>query len=145
MSRFSDAITTVGDKAKGELLFTQRCSFCHQAGTKGLLVGPNLNTVKTKGREALLTAILDPNKEVASQYIAYTVTTKQGDVYNGIIAEDSASSMTLKMAGGASQKIERAQIKGTASTGQSLMPEGLEGGMSVQEMADLLSFIEQLE
>jgi putative membrane-bound dehydrogenase-like protein len=145
MSRFSHAITAVGDKNKGELLFTQRCAVCHQAGTRGNLVGPNLNTVKTKGREALLTAILDPNKEVASQYISYTVTTKQGEVYNGIISEDSASSMTLKMAGGTSQKIERAQIKGTVSTGQSLMPEGLEGGMNVQEMADLLSFIENLE
>jgi putative heme-binding domain-containing protein len=108
-------------------------------------VGPDLVTVKTKGREALLTAILDPNKEVASQYIVYNVNTKTGDSFSGIVTEDSASSMTLKMAGGVTQKIERSHVKGSSSAGQSLMPEGIEGGMSVPDMADLLSFIESLK
>ena len=35
-------------------------------------------------------------------------------------------------------------VKGSSSSGQSLMPEGLESGLSVQDMADLLSFIESL-
>jgi putative heme-binding domain-containing protein len=48
------------------------------------------------------------------------------------------------MAGGVTQTIKRSQIKGTSSGGQSLMPEGIETGMSVQEMADLLTFIETL-
>ena len=102
-------------------------------------------TVKTKGREALLTAILDPNKEVASQYIVYNVNTREGDSFSGIVTEDSSSSMTLKMAGGVTQKIERAHVKGSSSAGQSLMPEGIEGGMSVPDMADLLHFIESLK
>ena len=58
--------------------------------------------------------------------------------------EDTADAMTLKLAGGATQTIKRSQIKKTSSGGQSLMPEGIETGMSVQEMADLLTFIETL-
>ena len=36
-------------------------------------------------------------------------------------------------------------IRGSSSSGKSLMPEGLESGLSVQAMADLLSFIEELK
>jgi hypothetical protein len=39
----------------------------------------------------------------------------------------------------------RANIRGSSSSGKSLMPEGLEAGMAVQDMADLLTFIEQLK
>jgi putative heme-binding domain-containing protein len=118
---------------------------CHKAGTQGLQVGPDFLTVKTKGREGIFTAILDPNKEVAPQYIAYTVNTKDGQTMAGIITNDNATSMTLKMMGGAEINIPRSNIKGSSASGASLMPEGIETGMTVQDMADLLDFIESLK
>ena len=141
-AKFKPAIAAQGDAKKGQAQYMARCVACHRAGTMGLQVGPDLITVKTKGREALLTAILEPHKEVASQLIAYTVTTKDGQTLSGIITSDNASSMTLKMMGGLEKTLQRSEIKGSSSTGQSLMPEGLETGMSVADMADLLSFIE---
>jgi putative heme-binding domain-containing protein len=117
---------------------------CHRAQGLGMEVGPDLVTVKTKGREALLAAILDPHKEVASQFIAYTFQTKDGQTLSGLISEDEAESVTLKMMGGAVASLARANIQGSSSAGLSLMPEGLEAGMSVQDMADLLTFIEEL-
>jgi putative membrane-bound dehydrogenase-like protein len=142
IAKFKPAIAAKGDAAKGQIQYMARCVACHRAGTMGLQVGPDLVTVKTKGREALLTAILEPHKEVASQFIAYTVLTKDGQTLAGIITNDNASSMTLKMMGGVEKTLQRSEIKGSSSTGQSLMPEGLETGMSVADMADLLSFIE---
>jgi putative membrane-bound dehydrogenase-like protein len=141
-AKFKSAIAAQGDAKKGQLQYMARCVACHRAGTMGLQVGPDLVTVKTKGREALLAAILEPHKEVASQFIAYTVNTKEGQTLVGIITNDTASSMTLKMMGGMERTLQRSEIKGSSSTGQSLMPEGLETGMSVSDMADLLSFIE---
>ena len=41
--------------------------------------------------------------------------------------------------------LARAQVRGSHSAGLSLRPEGLEAGMSVLDMADLLTFIEMLE
>ncbi len=143
-AKFKPAIAAKGDAAKGQAQFMARCVACHKAGTIGLPVGPDLITVKIKGREALLEAILQPHKEVASQFIAYTVNTKDGQTFAGIITNDTASSMTIKMMGGVDKTLQRAEIKGSSSTGQSLMPEGLETGMSVEDMADLLSFIEGL-
>ncbi len=144
LAKFQPAIAANGDATKGQAQYMARCMACHKAGANGLQVGPDLITVKTKGRDALFTAILEPHKEVASQFIAYTVNTKDGQTFTGIITNDNASSMTLKMMGGIEKTLQRADIKGSSSTGQSLMPEGLEQGMTVGDMADLLSFIEGL-
>jgi len=143
-AKFKPAVAAKGDAKKGQVHYLARCLACHKAGANGIAVGPDLITVKTKGREALLEAILMPHKEVASQFIAYTVNTKDGQTLAGIITNDTASSMTIKMMGGLEKTLQRSEIKGSSSTGQSLMPEGLETGMTVEDMADLLSFIEGL-
>ena len=142
---FRPSITASGDSTRGHTLYQGRCIVCHRAGGEGIAVGPDLITVKTKGREALLTAILEPHKEVAPQYIAYDVTTKDGNAYTGIVARDDATGLTLKLMGGGEVALARANIRGSTSAGQSLMPEGLEAGMSVRDMADLLTFIETLK
>jgi len=145
IEKFQPAIGGKGDALRGQTVYQQRCVVCHRANNLGIQVGPDLVTVKTRGRDGIMTAILDPNKEVASQYIAYTVNTKDGQTLAGIITKDDASSLTLKMMGGAEINIPRANVKGSTSSGQSLMPEGIEAGMSVQDMADLLTFIEELK
>ncbi len=145
VSKYQKALELAGKAERGRTIFLQRCAACHRASGDGVEVGPDLITVKTKGREGLLSAILEPNKEVAAQYILYTINTKQDETVSGVVIEDTATGMTLKMPGGQLRTIERAQIKGSSSTGQSLMPEGLEGGMEVQDMADLITFIEELK
>jgi putative membrane-bound dehydrogenase-like protein len=142
---FQPAVTATGDATRGRIQFQTRCIVCHRAGSvAGIVVGPDLITVKTRGRDGLLTAILEPHKEVAPHYIAYDVTTKDGHAYTGMIARDDATGLSLKIMGGAEVTLARANIRGSSSSGKSLMPEGLETGLSVQDMADLLTFIEQL-
>jgi putative heme-binding domain-containing protein len=145
IAKFAPALAAKGDASRGQQIYAERCMSCHRAGGQGIQLGPDLITVKAKGRDGILTAILDPNKEVAPQFIAYTVETKDGQSLTGFIAKDDASGLTLKMIGGAEQMIPRARIKGSSSSGLSLMPEGIESGMDVQAMADLLTFIEELK
>lgn len=145
LAKFQPALTTMGDARHGAEHFRSRCMVCHRAGGEGFGVGPDLITVKTKGRDALLTAIIEPHKEVASQFIAYTVNTKEDQTLIGLITQDDASSLTVKMMGGTEIIVPRANVKGSSSSGQSLMPEGLEAGLEIQDMADLLSFIEGLK
>jgi len=144
-AKFQPAIALKGDAARGRTQYQGRCLVCHKAAGDGLELGPDLITTKTRGRDSLLEAILDPHKEVAPQYIAYEVNTKDGNAYLGMIARDDATSLSLKIMGGAEVTLPRANIKGSSSSGKSLMPEGLEAGMSVQDMADLLTFIEELK
>ena len=145
LAKYAPAAATKGDATRGKAHYLVRCMVCHRAGSDGLVLGPDLITVKTKGRDALLTAILDPHKEVAPQYIAYDVTTKDGNSLTGIIVRDDAASLALKIMGGAEVAIPRANVKGSSSSGKSPMPDGLESGLSVQDVADLLTFIEELK
>ena len=144
-AKFLPAVTTPGNGTAGLVLYQARCMVCHRAGGQGIALGPDLITVKTKGREALLTAILEPHKEIAPQFIAYDITTKDGNAYTGIIARDDATGLSLKIMGGAEITLARANVRGSTSAGQSLMPEGLEAGLTVQDMANLLTFIEELK
>jgi putative membrane-bound dehydrogenase-like protein len=143
-AKYQAAATLAGDAERGSKVYDARCQGCHRAAGRGLQVGPDLLTVKGKGREALLTAILEPNKEVASQYIVHTITTKAGDIYTGMIAEDTAQAVMLLQGGSVPQNIQRKDIKGSSSEGKSMMPEGLEAGLELQSVADLLTFIETL-
>jgi putative heme-binding domain-containing protein len=142
--QFAPALTLKGDPAAGRNHFIGRCMACHIAEGMGIAVGPDMVTVKTRGRDGILAAILDPHKEVAPQYIAYTFTKKDGTLVPGIITQDDASGVTLKMMGGAEITLPRADIQSSTSTGQSLMPEGLETNLSPQDLANLLAFIESL-
>jgi len=97
--------------------------------------------VKNSGREKLLTNILDPNREVAPQYTAYTVETTDGDSQLGILSAETASTVTLKMAAGQETTLPRSQIKSLRSSNLSMMPEGLEEGLKPQDFADLMQYI----
>jgi len=145
LEKYQPAIAASGDAARGKIVYRGRCVVCHRADGEGMERGPDLVTVKNRGRDGLLTAILDPHKEVAPQYIAFDVNLKDGNTYTGTIARDDATSLSLRIMGGATVDLPRSTIKGSSSSGKSLMPEGLEGGLSVQDMADLLTFIERLK
>jgi putative heme-binding domain-containing protein len=145
VATFKPALSLTGSAEDGAPHYQSRCLACHVADGQGMPVGPDLVTVKTKGREGILSAILEPHKEVASQFIAYVVNTKDGQTVSGIVTKDDASSMTLKMMGGAEVTLQRSNIQGSSSSGQSLMPEGLETGLTPQDMANLLAYIEALK
>jgi hypothetical protein len=145
VATFKPALSLTGSAEDGAPHYQSRCLACHVADGQGMPVGPDLVTVKTKGREGILSAILEPHKEVASQFIAYVVNTKDGETVSGIVTKDDASSMTLKMMGGAEVTLQRSNIQGSSSSGQSLMPEGLETGLTPQDMANLLAYIEALK
>ena len=46
--------------------------------------------VKTSGSEKILTNIVDPNREVAPNYVAYSVETTRGEAFLGIIQSETA-------------------------------------------------------
>lgn len=145
IAEFQPALALKGDATRGQMVYMQRCFTCHRAAGQGFQVGPDLITVKTKGREALLSAILDPHKEVAPQYIAYTVETVDGRTVGGLLSRDDTSGVTVRMMAGQEVGVARTQVKKMSAAGLSFMPEGLEAGLDSQGMADLLEFVETLQ
>src|SRR5262249_49099377 len=96
---------------------------------------------RTKTDSALLVDILNPNQAIDNNYINYLVTTKSGRALTGLVTAETASSLTLKRAEGQTDVVLRQDIDTIESTGMSLMPEGLEKTVSVEEMADLVRFL----
>jgi putative membrane-bound dehydrogenase-like protein len=144
VASYRAALELTGIRERGRDLFAKTCATCHQAEGRGTDVGPNLATVTNRSPEDLLVHILDPNREVAPNFVNYNVATEGGRVISGIIAEESAAALVLKRALGASDVIPREQIETVASTGISLMPEGLEQGLSPQDLADLIAFVRSI-
>ena len=104
-------------------------------------MGPDLASAKSSGKPKLLTSIVDPNREVPPNFFNYIIDTKSGESLSGIIASESESNVTLRRAFGEENVVSRANIQRIQSSSLSLMPEGLEAGLSAQEMADLMEFI----
>lgn len=143
LDQYRPALTIEGDPAKGRVTYEQRCVSCHRFENEGHAVGPDLVTFATAGRESLLTNILDPNREVAPRYQAYTISTKEGDTIIGTIVRESTIEVTIRQPFGIERTVIRKNVTKMQSLGTSLMPAGLEAGMAVQEMANLLAFISQ--
>lgn len=140
---YRPALELVGDAERGAAVFARVCANCHRVGEVGHEVGPSLESFRNRGTEALLLNVLDPNREINPQFLAYGAATSDGRQVLGMIDGETASSVTLKMAEGKRETIRRAELEAFSSTGVSLMPEGLEKDIDVQAMADLFEFLMQ--
>ncbi len=142
IENYRPALQLDGDSKRGRVVFERTCTTCHALNGKGNSVGPDLASSSARDPEALLVNILDPSRYVLPNYVQYTVEDKQGRIFSGLIASQTATSITLKAAQGVTETILRSEIKEMQSSGLSLMPEGLEAAINRQEMADLLVFLQ---
>ena len=105
------------------------------------VIGPNLAAMQSRGAEAILLNVIDPNREVNPQYVEYVVQTTNGRTTSGLLASETAGGITLKRAGGETETVRRADIRRMRSSGLSIMPEGLEQEIDHQGMADLIAYV----
>ena len=142
LERYRSALTLSGDSSRGAEVFERDCATCHQFAGRGHNVGQDLREVAGDSREELLANIIDPNAKVQSNFINYRLDTKDGQILTGIIARETQNSITLRRAEGIEDVVPRSKIRELTSMGLSVMPEGLEEGISPEEMVDLISFIQ---
>ncbi|MGV3484388.1 MAG: PVC-type heme-binding CxxCH protein [Planctomycetaceae bacterium] len=143
VSRYQAALSLAGDVERGREHFKKNCSGCHRVENFGHELGPNLATIQARGAEVLLTAVLDPNREVNPQYLNYAIALLDGRIVTGVIADEGATSLTLRRADNATETLLRIDIEDLKSTGLSIMPEGFENTLDIQAMADLISYLLQ--
>jgi putative membrane-bound dehydrogenase-like protein len=141
VATYAPALTLPGDPEKGRLTFGARCMICHRFGGVGIGVGPDLDASRIAGREKVLGNILEPSREVTAGYPLGIVETTKKEVISGVIASESAAGVVLRLAGGADRFVRKADIAKVDRPARSLMPDGIEAGLSPQEVADLLEFL----
>ncbi len=141
LKRYQPALALAADPERGRLVARRVCLNCHSAGNEGNDIGPALETIRHRTPEEVLLHVLDPNREVSPNFFEYVVALKNGRVTTGVITVETPTSITIRRAGGAGETVLREDIAELTSTGKSIMPEGLESQITLQEMADLLAFL----
>jgi putative heme-binding domain-containing protein len=134
-----------GDPAKGKTLFGT-CLLCHRVGDEGFNIAPALDGSGHREREALLTAILNPDAAVEGGYLTYRVTKKDGSTLEGYRVKEDERGVTLAFMGGAEVFVPSAEIATKQfADGRSFMPKGLLDAYKDQDVADLLAYIQTLK
>jgi len=141
---YRPALSQSGDAAAGRAVFERACAVCHKVGDLGVEVGPDLATLSDRSPESLLIAILDPNAAFEARYTNFTAALGDGRVLSGMIAAETANSVTLRRQEGKEDVLLRREIDELTSSGQSLMTEGLETELSPRDLADLIAFLTSL-
>jgi putative membrane-bound dehydrogenase-like protein len=141
IAEYQPVLRQAGDAGRGREIFKRECSNCHRLADEGYSIGPDLTSPSSRDPEAILANILDPNRYVAPAHVQYLVEDKSGRMSTGMIASETATSITLTRGKDTTETILRANIGEVVNTGTSLMPEGLEKNVSPAEMADLLAYL----
>lgn len=141
LADYQPAFAARSDPQRGREVFAKNCAQCHKVGDLGVNVAPDISDSRVKTAEQLLVSILDPNRAIDNNYFSFTVIDKGGLVHTGVIASETATSVTLRQPEGKEVTLLRSDIDELKSNGISLMPVGLEKDVSVEQMADLISFI----
>lgn len=144
VAAYQKALQLKGEAIRGKAIFKKECAACHRLEGVGNEVGAELSAIRNRGNEAILLNILDPNREVLPQFLTYVLVTDAGRSITGLIASETANSITIRRPDGASETVLRVNIDELRSTGLSFMPEGLEKQINLQGMADLIAYLNSI-
>jgi len=139
-----------GNALRGkELFFSEQrvaCSKCHSVdGTSGK-AGPDLFAVGDRfPRRELIDAVLEPSASIAVGYGTTIVETRTGDEHQGILKQATVAWIELMGADGKTMRIAADDIREQRGSKVSLMPEGLQAGLSREEFADLIQYLVTLK
>ena len=141
IKHFQPALQLVGDAQRGRLVYEQVCAVCHRKGGGGGDVGPDLVSVVHHAPEKLLANILDPSADIQPGYHAYQCELADGTELYGAIAAETSNGITMKLADGTQRVVLRQDVKSLRGGNLSLMPDGLESGLTHQDLADLIRWL----
>ena len=143
-ARPEEVLALSGDAKRGAALLNDSartsCLQCHQYGNAGRAFGPSFASIK-KTKEEVLGSILQPSREVAPEYVLYTVETGDDEVLSGMIVKRGKDELVVRDATGTDHTLPAAKVTTSRPQQLSAMPEGLLAGLSAQEVADLIAAI----
>ncbi|MBK9383712.1 MAG: c-type cytochrome [Planctomycetes bacterium] len=135
--------------ALGQRLFERSCAVCHTVSAGEPARGPYLGeAAKRFPREHLLESILQPNAKIAqgfaTQVIEYVDEREELEEQIGFPSGESATHVELRDASGAVHRLPRGAIRDRRELPISVMPQGLVGGLTREQFAALIAYLEAL-
>lgn len=121
------------------------CSKCHLANGRGGRIGPDLSrTIGSMNRIQLIQSLLEPSREIAPQYINWTIETEAGLVISGLLVrEENGKTIVVNSEGGLTE-LDTSQIVSRNPQTVSIMPDKLHEQVTLQELRDLIAFLDTL-
>lgn len=140
VASYADSLKLNGDVMRGRDLFSSTCAKCHipQAGRPR--VGADLSGINNKTKEELLNSIMNPSETIEGRFVNYILTTKDGRIEDGILANETPGAVTLRNAD-RDVTILRKNIAEIRASTISLMPEGYEKTLTKQQIADIIAYL----
>jgi len=122
-----------------------RCVICHRFAGEGGATGPDLTQLAGRfNLKDLSEAIVEPSKVISDQYLASSIVTEDGDVYNGRIVNETETTVTILTDPEDSTKVvevPRKEIAETVPSKVSIMPADLLKPLNEEEVLDLLAYL----
>ena len=87
----------------------------------------------------LLASIIDPSSDVQPGFYAYHCRLESGEEIYGMITAETETAVTFKLVDATTRTVLRKEIAQLQNSNRSLMPDGLETGLTPQQMADLIA------
>ena len=143
VEKWLPTLPKIGNAKKGRDTFKKLCSNCHRSHKEGYELGPDLEGLNHRSVEDLASNIIDPNMAINPKYAAYTVITKKDETFVGVLSNQNANSIKIRMPLGINKIINRKDIKELKSIRSSLMPIGLEKTMTPSNLRDVIEYIRQ--
>jgi len=143
LAQYRAALAGPRDPKRGRDVFDKQCAKCHKLQDRGYVVGPDLAVVNRKTDDMLVSDILDPSNQITVGYNMYTVLTEEGRIFTGLLAAETATSITLRREQSAEETILRKDIDELAVSPLSMMPENLEKEVSPRDVADLVAYLRE--
>jgi putative membrane-bound dehydrogenase-like protein len=143
------SLTRPGNPERGRKLFFDaartQCVKCHRVGDQGERIGPELTGVGSRfPRIHLIESILQPSRTVAPGFQGVSVMLKSGRLLSGLKVAETDETLTLADSKADKQVLRKADIEEQQPQSVSVMPEGLEKALSVEEFVDLIAFLASL-
>ena len=122
------------------------CLACHKVGDVGRALGPDLSKIGAIRTERdLLESILFPSNTLARDYEAHAIETSDGQNLMGLIRSHTAEGLLVVDLAGQEKSVPHHTIVANTTLTTSLMPMGLDGTMSEQELCDLVAWLRSLK
>lgn len=135
-----------GSAENGKQLFEAaadvNCRNCHQIGSMGKQVGPDLSGIGAQQTPAeLLASLLRPSEKIDPKYRGRQILTLDGRIISGIVISETDDQLTIADAMGKTQQVAVDEIEDMRPASKSAMPDQLLSGMTAQHAADLIAFL----
>jgi putative membrane-bound dehydrogenase-like protein len=140
------ALAARGDSRAGKTLFaSQSCASCHTDADGQTPKGPHLVDIGRRTTpDELVESILKPSSKIAQGYESYQFATTAGQTCAGFVVSESADGVLIREATGVQRRLKRSDIEERRRQDRSIMPEGIVGTLTPEQLADLIAYLRSL-